>query len=164
MKKAVFLDRDGVINREIGDYVFSENDFEVNDGVVEAIKLLKENDFLVIIITNQGGIAKGIFSEKDFWQVMKKLDRILYDGGVKIDEVYFCPHHPDVMSCLCRKPEPLMIEKAIARFNIDVQKSYMIGDSPRDVLAAEKVGVKGILIESNSNLMNVAKLIVAEVV
>ena len=160
MNKAVFLDRDGIINREIGDYVYNVDDFVLNETIADAIKLLKENGYLVIVVTNQGGISKGIFSMADFAEVNGYMLSELEKEGAMVDEVYFCPHHPDVTKCLCRKPEPLMIEKAIARFGIDRENSYMIGDAPRDVLAAERAGVKGILVEANSNILDVAKMIV----
>jgi D-glycero-D-manno-heptose 1,7-bisphosphate phosphatase len=160
MNKAVFLDRDGIINREIGDYVTNIDDFEFNNGIVDSIKLLKDNDYLVIVITNQGGISKGIFSLDDFQSLNNYMLSELKKMKADIDEVYYCPHHPDVTKCLCRKPEPLMIEKAIARFNIDREKSYMIGDAPRDVLAAERAGVKGILVEPNTNLLEIVKGII----
>ena len=160
MNKAVFLDRDGIINMEIGDYVYNVDDFVLNETIADAIKLLKESGYLVIVVTNQGGISKGIFSMADFDVVNGYMLSELEKEGAVVDEVYFCPHHPDVTKCLCRKPEPLMIEKAIARFYIDRENSYMIGDAPRDVLAAERAGVKGILVEANSNILDVAKMIV----
>ncbi len=160
MNKAVFLDRDGVINKEIGDYVYSVDDFVLNETIADAINLLKKNGYLIIVITNQGGISKGIFSMEDFEEVNGYMLSELEKKEAGVDEVYFCPHHPDVTKCLCRKPEPLMIEKAIARFNIDRDNSFMIGDAPRDVLAAERAGIKGLLIEPNSDVLKIAKQIV----
>ena len=160
MNKAVFLDRDGVVNREIGDYVTKVDHFVLNKGIGEAIKLLKQNGFFVIVVTNQGGISKGFYSLEEFYVINKFMISLLKNEGAEIDEVYFCPHHPDVTKCLCRKPEPLMIEKAIARFDIDREKSYLIGDAPRDVLAAERAGVKGILVEPNADIMYVVEKII----
>jgi len=155
MQKAIFLDRDGIINKEIGDYIKNVSEFEFNLNIFKALKRLKKANYLLIIITNQGGISKGIIKKSDFDNIMSYMIEKLNLYDITIDEIYYCPHHPAITKCLCRKPMPLMIEKAIARFNIDKTKSYMIGDSPRDVQAAEKAGIKGILVNSNSDINNV---------
>ena len=162
MKRAVFLDRDGIINLEIGDYVKKKDEFVLKDDIYEAIRLLKQNGYLVVVITNQGGISKGIFSEEDLGEILDYMNSELQREGVKVDEIYYCPHHPDVTKCLCRKPQPLLIEKAIARFKIDKSKSYMIGDAPRDVMAAENAGITGILVEPNTDILPVVRKIIAE--
>ncbi len=159
MNKAVFLDRDGIINKEIGDYIKNLSEFAFNPSVFSALKRLKEAGYLLIVITNQGGLSKGIFTEKDFEAITAYMQQELGAHQVNIDEIYYCSHHPDITKCLCRKPSPLMIEKAVARFKIDKNQSYMIGDSPRDVEAAEKAGIKGILIPANSDLNKVVTLI-----
>ena len=159
MNKAVFLDRDGIINKEIGDYIKNLSEFEFNPSVFSALKRLKDAGYLLIVITNQGGISKGIFTTKDLNDITSYMQQELIKHEIKIDEIYYCSHHPDVTKCLCRKPSPLMIEKAVARFKIDKTKSYMIGDAPRDVEAAENAGIKGILVPANSDLNEVVTLI-----
>ncbi len=144
--KCVFLDRDGVLNVERGDYTFREEDFMVIPGVPEALKLLKINGYLLIVVTNQGGIAKDIFTRQDMHKCHQKLQNICNN---LIDAFYFSPAHPLVSNSLTRKPGSLMLEKAIAKFNIDVESSWLVGDQTRDLEAAAKVGVKGILIKND---------------
>lgn len=158
-KKAVFLDRDGVINRETGKYTTCLSDFYINQGVGEAVKLLTDNGFLVIVISNQGGIARNLYSFNDVEAMHSELMEYLKKHGTAIDEFYFCPHHESTGMCLCRKPKPLLIEKAIARFDIDAGRSFFIGDTQRDMEAAEAAGVNGILIEANAELLPVCRRI-----
>jgi D-glycero-D-manno-heptose 1,7-bisphosphate phosphatase len=159
--KAVFIDRDGVINSDEGHYyIFKPQDFKLNEGIVENICMLKNAGYLVIIISNQGGIGKGLYNKIDTDTLHNILNKELGIKGCLLDAIYYCPHHPDTSLCLCRKPESLLLEKAMARFDIDVTKSFLIGDSPRDIEAAERVGVKGILVKKNSNIANVCESIV----
>jgi len=157
MKKALFLDRDGVLNRERGEYTYSIEDFEMLPDVAKALKLASEKGYLLIVISNQGGIAKGIFNQERVELLHRMVAEKLATSGVHFDEIYYCQHHNEVGLCLCRKPNSLMLEKAIARFNIDVANSVMIGDSQRDMDAAAKVGVKGFLIESNSGILKIVE-------
>jgi len=157
MKKALFLDRDGVLNRERGDYTFSVEDFEVLPDVAESLKLAKQKGYLLIVISNQGGIAKGLFDPKRVEKLHQMMVDELANADVYFDEIYYCQHHTEVGKCICRKPNSLMLEKAIARLDIDVEKSVMIGDSQRDVDAASKVGVQGFLIESNSGILKIVQ-------
>jgi D-glycero-D-manno-heptose 1,7-bisphosphate phosphatase len=150
--KAVFLDRDGVVNRDRGDYTYSTDDFEFLPGVAESIAAFKKMGYLVIVITNQGGISKGVYTHDDVNDVHDTMCRALSEQGVRIDDVFYCPHHDINERCLCRKPGSLMIEKAIALYDIIPADSYMIGDRPRDIQAAERAGVQGILVEQNSDL------------
>jgi D-glycero-D-manno-heptose 1,7-bisphosphate phosphatase len=155
MNKAVFLDRDGVINRKGGPYyIYREEDFIINEGVTEALGYLSERGFLIIIITNQGGIAKGIFTVADMESVHRYMTEKLAASGISITGIYYCPHHPDVSACECRKPGSLLFEKAIAEHIIDRAGSYMIGDSEIDTEASEKAGIKGILIPANGNIVD----------
>ena len=164
MKKAIFLDRDGVINKEIGDYVFRVEDFQFNSGIFRALRLLQEYGYIFIIVTNQGGIAKGRYSFEDVENVHNYMLDRLSEEGISVSEVYYCPHHNTISPCLCRKPNSMMIEKAIAKYNIDVSQSFLIGDNDRDIEAGEKVGVKGILIEANSNIISKVKMDILNVV
>ena len=162
MNKAVFLDRDGVINRELGRYCETVEDFEILEDVGSAIKVLKDAGFLVIVVSNQGGIAKGLYTEADVNAMHTKLCSHLSKFGTTVDDFYFCPHHDAISKCLCRKPNSLMIEKAIAVYDINPAQSYMIGDGKRDIESAERVGVKGILIEKNSGILEICKRIASK--
>jgi D-glycero-D-manno-heptose 1,7-bisphosphate phosphatase len=110
---------------------------------------------LLIIVTNQSGVAKGLYKQEDVELVHGYLLNEFTKNNITISEVYYCLHHPDVSNCICRKPGSLFVEKALARFHIDPAKSYFIGDKERDTEAGEKAGVKGILIEANSPLKNI---------
>lgn len=157
--KAVFLDRDGVINREPGDFVFEQEDFKLNGGLIEALLKLKEAGFIFVVITNQSGIALGRYSHEQAGKIHSILKEQLSAAGVDIAEIYYCPHHPSRGKCLCRKPGSLMVEKAIGRFNIDPSLSFMIGDRERDTEAASAAGVRGILIKTNESLLNYVNII-----
>lgn len=143
LKTCVFLDRDGVLNEERGEYTYRLEDFKIIEGVKEALQLLKDAGYLLIVITNQAGIAKGLYTAED---VMRCHEYLQNETGHLIADIYYCPHHPITTESLMRKPDSLMLEKAIARYGIDPVKSWMVGDSERDLVAAEKVGVKGILV------------------
>ena len=158
VNKAIFLDRDGVINSDEGlYYIYKTSDLRLNEQIEDNICKMKKAGYLVIIISNQGGIGKGIYSKSDAEDIHTLIRLKVQEKGCAIDEVYFCPHHPDAGNCLCRKPQPLLIEKAIARFNIDRSQSFLIGDSKRDVEAAHLAGIKGILVEKNINIYSVCK-------
>lgn len=155
MNRAVFLDRDGVINRKGGSYyIWRKEDFILNEGVIDSLKIFQEKGYLLIVITNQGGIARGVFSEEDLKRLNEYMIDLLKLHGVKLSAIYYCPHHPDVSHCECRKPGTLLFEKAIKDFDIDVKSSYMIGDSEVDIEAAKKMEIKGILIPVNGNLVD----------
>jgi len=111
------------------------------------------------VISNQGGISKGEFSAEDVDTLHMHLRSMLEAEGVSLDEIYYCPHHSMLETCLCRKPQPLMIEKALARFGIDPASSWMIGDAERDVEAGKAAGLQCIKIEANSDLRNILRLI-----
>jgi D-glycero-D-manno-heptose 1,7-bisphosphate phosphatase len=153
MNKAVFLDRDGVINRERGEYTWRKEDFTINEGVVDFLKVAREKGFLLIVISNQGGVQRGKYSLEDVEIVHQYLKDELKREGIDLTEIYICPHHDKTERCFCRKPQPIMLEKAIARFHIDVNQSYFFGDSLRDMEAGKAAGVHSILIEPNSSLL-----------
>ncbi|MEJ7780513.1 MAG: HAD family hydrolase [Daejeonella sp.] len=160
MNKAVFLDRDGVLNKELGDYVCRVEDFHVLEHNFEPLKELQNRGYLLIVITNQGGLAKGWYSPETLSMMHNHLKSTYAAQGITITEVYFCNHHPQYNgNCLCRKPGSLMLEKAIARFNINASASYFIGDRERDVMAGEAAEVKGILIDSDQPIGEVMGLI-----
>lgn len=160
MQKAVFLDRDGVINFERGEYTCCAENFIINDGIGESIKLLKQNDFLVIIISNQAGISKKLYTEEDLLEMHIKLCQHLKEYDTNVDDFYYCTHHDSISKCLCRKPGSLLFEKAIAVYDIDPAKSYMIGDKERDIIPAQKCGIKGFQIEANSSIYEICKSII----
>jgi D-glycero-D-manno-heptose 1,7-bisphosphate phosphatase len=139
--KCVFLDRDGVLNREIGEYAYRLDQFVVNPGVVEALKLLKAHDFLLIVMTNQAGISKGLYTDQHVWLCHDHLQEVC---GHLIDDIYFSPYHSSVTESLSRKPGTLMFERAIAKYNIDPHASWMVGDAERDIVPAKKLGLKTI--------------------
>ncbi|TFH25895.1 MAG: HAD family hydrolase [Bacteroidia bacterium] len=156
MKKAIFLDRDGTLNNN-GDhyYIWRKEDFHLNQGVTEVLSELRNRGYLLIVITNQGGVSKGKYTHEDVEAVHAYMHSLLEERGVELDEVLFCPHHPDREECLCRKPKPLMIQKALARFDIDPAESWMIGDSKRDMEAGKAARLRTLLVESNGNLKKV---------
>lgn len=151
MNKAIFLDRDGVINVERG-YTHRLEDFVILPDLIEVLKILQKRGYLLIIITNQSGIAKDLYTQADVEMLHHYLLQEFKKNDIVISEIYYCIHHPDVSRCICRKPDSLFVEKGLARFQVDPDKSYFIGDKDRDVEAAAKGGVKGIQIPSNSSL------------
>lgn len=156
LNKAIFLDRDGTINSNRNDYyIWRRGDLRLNPGVIEALTELESRGYLLIVITNQGGISRGECSYEDVEALHQYLSSLLERKGVHLKEIYFCPHHESEEECLCRKPHPLMIEKALARFNIDPALSWVIGDSQRDMEAGKAAGLHTILIESNGDLREV---------
>jgi len=139
--KALFLDRDGTINVE-KKYVYKIEDFEFIDGIFELIKSYQEKGFLIFIITNQAGIARGYYTEEDYKTLTNWMLEQFQKKGITITKVYHCPHHPEITGpCRCRKPNPGMILDAIKEFNIDPVNSVLIGDKKSDILAGEKAGL-----------------------
>lgn len=131
--KAIFLDRDGVINEEV-DHLSDPEKFQFIEGSIEALKILKNLGYLLIIITNQAGIAKGFFSEDTLEKIHDKMKRILNENTITLDDIFYCPHHPDFTGpCNCRKPNPGMILKARDKYNIDLRESFMVGDTLNDI-------------------------------
>lgn len=158
--KAVFLDRDGVLNREMGDYVCRVEDFHILDNF-EALKTLQDKGYMLIVATNQGGLAKGWYDEAELSKMHQKLRETYYNHGVKFTDMFYCPHHPDFTGdCDCRKPKPGLLLQGIEKYNIDPSQSYFIGDRERDVVAGTAAGVTGILIDSDQPISSVLDLIV----
>ncbi|MGV3346855.1 D-glycero-beta-D-manno-heptose 1,7-bisphosphate 7-phosphatase [Enterobacteriaceae bacterium LUAb1] len=143
---AIFLDRDGTINIDHG-YVFEIEKFQFIDGVIDALRELKKMGYALVLVTNQSGIARGIFTEEQFMDLTEWMDWSLADRGVDLDGIYFCPHYPNGaveayrQQCECRKPLPGMLLDAGKYLNIDMAASYMIGDKKEDMQAAQAAGV-----------------------
>lgn len=135
MNKALFLDRDGVVNKE-KDYLYKIEDFEFLDGVFEACQYFQSKGYLIIIITNQAGIARGKYTEDDYKVLTKWMKKEFEKNDIRIAEVYHCPHHPDFSGeCDCRKPNTGMILSATKEFDIDLKKSILVGDKMSDIEA-----------------------------
>lgn len=147
----MFLDRDGVLNYERGDYSWLPGHFTILPWVADMLALFRKNGFCLIMISNQGGIAKGRFTHSHVQRVHAVLQNHLQPAGAVLDDIYYCPHHPAQSMCLCRKPGSLMLERAMARHGINPAKSYMLGDSQRDMQSAQNAGVKGLWVPSNKN-------------
>lgn len=154
--RAVFLDRDGVINHDPGDYTTCLEEFTILPGVIESLIDFTKRGYGIIVITNQGGIAKGKYGLEDFQRIDDYMRRQFLDVGINYIETYFCPHHDAVSKCLCRKPGSGMVEKAVARHGIDVRASFMVGDKDRDLVAASGAGVRGVKIDVNQDLRTVS--------
>ena len=161
LHKAVFLDRDGVLNHETGAYTQTVEAFNLLPHIFGAMAMLQHAGFLLIVISNQGGIAKGVYSLETLRSMHQLLIQELARHQITLTDIYFCPHHPVKTACICRKPDSLMIEKAISKYRIDPSRSFFIGDKGRDMECAAKVGVKGILIEENSDWTALAREISA---
>ena len=150
---AVFLDRDGVINEEVG-YLDNLDKLKIIPGAYEAIKLINKSGMKAVVITNQAGVAKGLFTEDFVRETNYHLQKILREQEAYINNFYYCPHHPTEGEepyrriCDCRKPAPGMLVQAARDLNIDLTKSYLVGDRFNDMEAAKKAGVKGILVKT----------------
>ncbi|WP_076542227.1 D-glycero-beta-D-manno-heptose 1,7-bisphosphate 7-phosphatase [Shewanella sp. UCD-KL21] len=146
MNKAIFLDRDGVINIDKG-YVHLVDDFEYIEGVFEACLAFKKMGYMVVVVTNQSGIARGMYSEDDFHHLTEWMDWNFADKGVELDGIYYCPHHPEKglgdykQDCDCRKPKPGMLNSAAEFLKIDMSQSIMVGDKADDMRAAKAAGI-----------------------
>jgi D-glycero-D-manno-heptose 1,7-bisphosphate phosphatase len=156
--KALFLDRDGVINIDYG-YVGKIENFKFREGIFELTKQFQDNGYKIFVVTNQSGIARGYYSEEDFHKLTEWMKEEFLKRGVEIKDVKFCPHHPDISGvCECRKPEPKMILDLASEYNIDLENSILIGDSKRDIEAGEKAGIKtNILVSKEGNIFDIIK-------
>lgn len=161
MNKAVFFDRDGVLNEEVG-YLFEVEKFRWIEGAIDAIKLCNEKNFLAIVVTNQSGVARNFYTEDDVKKIHDFMQEDLKKFNAHIDAFYYCPHHADGVVekykkiCDCRKPKPGMILQAAKDFDIDLKQSILFGDSQRDIDAANNAGVKGIFF-NGGNLFDLVK-------
>jgi D-glycero-D-manno-heptose 1,7-bisphosphate phosphatase len=143
---AIFLDRDGTLNVDHG-YVHEIDNFQFIDGTIEALQELKKMGFALVVVTNQSGIARGMFTEDQFMTLTEWMDWSLADRDVDLDGIYFCPHHPEGsveayrQQCDCRKPQPGMLLSAQEELDIDMASSYIVGDKVEDMLAGQAAGV-----------------------
>ena len=155
-KKAVFLDRDGIINQKRNDYVKSLEEFQINEKIFDVIREIKKKDYLVIIVTNQSAINRKLLTINilndihDFFKEMLKRYNLFVDG------IYFCPHTPND-NCDCRKPKPGMLLQAARELDVDLENSSIIGDSQTDIDAGNVVGCKGILITDEEKILEIVK-------
>jgi len=154
--KAIFLDRDGTLNNNKDHYyIWRMEDFALNPGVEETLTELQQSGYMLFVITNQGGISKGLYTREDAESLHHQVQAMFEEKGVRLEEILYCPHHPDQENCLCRKPLPLLIQKALARYNIDPALSWMIGDAQRDVEAGKAAGLHTLLVEPNGDLRKI---------
>ncbi|GAB3589725.1 D-glycero-alpha-D-manno-heptose-1,7-bisphosphate 7-phosphatase [Hymenobacter daeguensis] len=146
--KAVFLDRDGVLNEEIGHYVWQLDEFVIIPGVPESLARLKAAGYYLIVVTNQAGIAKKLYTAAEVHACHAKLQAACANA---LDALYFADAHPSVSESILRKPNSGMLEKAVARFNLDVSQCWIVGDRLRDMQAGAAAGVRGILVGEEEN-------------
>ncbi len=159
--KAIFLDRDGTINIDSG-YIANPNDLELYSDVPKGIVTLREKfGFKIIVISNQSGITRGLMTSSDVDKVNEKVNILLSEFSTKVDAFYFCPYHPDFDSeekCECRKPSPKMVFNAAKCFNIDLTKSYFIGDKESDILCGKNAGIKTVLLTTTMKKEKIIEL------
>ena len=161
-QKAIFLDRDGTINKYVG-FLRNINDFELLENTAEAIHRINDSDYLAIVVSNQPVIARGEVTFEELDEIHNKMETLLGKKGAYLNRIYFCPHHPDSgfegevkelkIECNCRKPKPGMLYQAAKDFNIDLTESFMIGDSNNDVEAGKAAGCSTIKIDTDGDLL-----------
>lgn len=150
-RRAIFIDRDGTLNEEVG-YICDPAQFRLFDVAAEAIRLANKAGWLVIIITNQAGIARGLFTEDFLAEIHQRMTKELSQAGARVDAIYYCPHHPEIgqppyrQVCDCRKPLPGLLTRAAAEFNLNLSECLVIGDRHRDLAAAQAAGARGVLV------------------
>ena len=167
MNRAVFLDRDGVITKEPPYYAHKINQLELIPNSAEAIRLLNESGFKVIVVSNQAGVARGYYQEKDIETYNNAMKGQLEEKGARIDAIYYCPHHPEAViekykiDCECRKPKPGMLKRAEKDLGLDLKRSFLIGDKMSDIEAGYRAGCKTILVltgQGNDELKKISKM------
>ena len=160
--KTCFLDRDGVLIKQVN-YLSSPEQVFISNTSLKALKTLRDNGYLIIVVTNQGGVARGYYSEESISVIHKEIERQLNEHDLHIDHYYYCPHYPDgsvekyVTECDCRKPMPGMILQAVKDFDIDLSRSFLVGDKVSDLLAAKNAGCSSILVETGHGLEHTAE-------
>ncbi len=169
MQKAVFLDRDGVVNEDV-DHLNSVSDLHMIPSSVRAIKQLNDRGYIVVLVTNQGGIAKGIIDPRNLEAIHAEMTDHLTRGGARLDGIYFCPHHPQgtiaeyAIVCDCRKPKAGLIYRAAKDLEIDLSKSFLVGDKLSDIVAGKTAGVKTILVNAGHASVDVAQEVIPDIV
>ena len=159
-KPAIFFDRDGVLNVDVG-YLYKIEDFQWIDGAIEAIKYFNDKDYYVFVITNQSGVARGYYKEEDINKLHNWMNQELAKYDAHIDEFFYCPHHVKGIikdysfNCECRKPKIGMIKKALDKYDVKLESSLLIGDKDSDIECAENAGIKKILFNRNNNLLKI---------
>ena len=159
LRPCLFLDRDGVINHDPGDYTKNLSEFTILPTVMKALTVAKKAGFEVVLITNQGGLAKGLYTHEDVATIHAHLTRVCEENGTPILDIFYSPHHPGTGKSLSRKPGSLMVERACAKHQLDPLRSWMVGDKQRDLDAASPVGVRGVLIAPNGPLLDAVNFI-----
>lgn len=153
MKRAVFLDRDGNVCEDVG-YLGDPSKLVVFPYAADAVRRINESSMLAILVTNQSGVARGLFGEDAVLRVHDRLERELARGGARLEGIYYCPHHPTIgqppyrQSCECRKPRPGMLVRAAADHDIDLSQSFVVGDKYSDVRLAHEAGARAVLVRT----------------
>jgi D-glycero-D-manno-heptose 1,7-bisphosphate phosphatase len=159
MNKIVFLDRDGVINHDPGDYTYNLAEFHVLPDVLKGLKRLHELGYLLMIVTNQGGVAKGLYPLSEVERMHDYFQNLCLNEGFGIAEYWVSPHHESTGKSLSRKPGSLLIERGLAKYKADPRHCFMIGDKDRDIEAAKAAGVTGIKIQVNGSILTAVEQI-----
>ena len=156
MPRAVFLDRDGVLNFDHG-YLFDPQKIKILPKVLEGLRKMKNLGFKTIVVSNQSGVARKYFDLKTMWAIDLKLKKLINKSKILLDDSFYCPHHPDFdKNCNCRKPKTRLVKKAVKKHKLDIGESFFIGDKIEDILCGKKVGCKTILVPKN--LKELAKI------
>ncbi|MCZ2356332.1 MAG: HAD-IIIA family hydrolase [Bacteroidia bacterium] len=145
MNKGLLLDRDGVINEESG-YIWEKGLFRFREGILDLIRAGVSLGYKIVVITNQGGIAKGLYTHEHVAALHAYMCNHIGQSGGRIDHIFYCPHHPDVEKCLCRKPQTLFFERAVAQYDLQKTNTWMLGDKARDLMPAQWIGLKTALV------------------
>lgn len=159
LNKTVFLDRDGVINKKRDDYVKNINEFVMLGDSSKAIKLLNDENYLVIVITNQSAINRGLLTHEELSEIHKVMSQELEKNNARVDAIYYCPHRPDE-NCQCRKPRTELIERAVREHSVSIDQSWFVGDSESDIMAAKNIGLRSILMKENGSLLDAVSRII----
>ena len=157
-KKAAFLDRDGTLNEDIG-FLYKIKDFKWIKGAINALKILKKNNFLIIVISNQSGVSRGFYSESDIKKLHNWMNQQLLKYNLKIDDFFFATDLPNNNVNSRRKPSPAMLNEAVKKYNLDKDKCFMIGDKESDVEAAKNAQIKGFLFKESDLSVKISKIL-----